>query len=73
MSYSRQLKMKQAMELLNVSRNTMRKYCEEGIVDATQIPAGKRMDWRISEDSCLALLSGSMQKITLLEQLKSLR
>lgn len=70
---SRQLKMKQAMELLNVSRNTMRKYCEEGVVEAIQIPAGKRMDWRINEDSCLALLNGNKIKLTALEHVRGLR
>lgn len=70
---SRNLKMSQAMKLLNVSRNTMRRYCEEGIVEASQIPAGKRMDWRISEESCRRLLDGSMYKATALEHIKRLR
>jgi len=70
---SRYLKMSQAMEMLNVSRNTMRRYCEEGIVDASQIPAGKRKDWRICEESCQKLLDGSMFKAKALEHIKRLR
>jgi len=70
---SRQLKMKEAMRLLNVSRNTMRKYCIEGIVQAVKIPAGQREDWRISEDSCLALLDGTAVKVTALEHVRRLR
>lgn len=70
---SRFLKMGQACKVLNVCRKTMRRYCVEGIVEAEQIPAGNRMDWRISEDSCHALLQGSELKARVLEHVRGLR
>lgn len=42
------LKMRQAMSVLNVSRDTMRSYCEEGLVRAKKLPGGH---WRIDQDS----------------------
>lgn len=29
----------------------MRRWCVDGLVVAKQVPAGKRFDWRIREDS----------------------
>lgn len=45
---SRWLKMGQAMSMLNVCRDTMRSYCEEGLVRAKKLPSGH---WRIEQDS----------------------
>ncbi|BDQ38771.1 hypothetical protein SYK_31310 [Pseudodesulfovibrio nedwellii] len=42
------LKMGQAMSMLNVSRDTMRSYCEQGLVCAKKLPSGH---WRIEQGS----------------------
>jgi len=42
------LKMGQAMRKLNVCRDTMRKYCQEGLVRAEKLPSGH---WRIESSS----------------------
>ncbi|NDV25954.1 helix-turn-helix domain-containing protein [Desulfovibrio sp. JC010] len=42
------LKMGQAMSKLNVCRDTMRKYCQEGLVRAEKLPSGH---WRIESSS----------------------
>lgn len=47
----RWLKMGAACEAANCHRDTMRKWCHEGHVEARQVPAGKRKDWRILESS----------------------
>jgi hypothetical protein len=47
----RWLKMRQACEQQNCCPNTMKRYIREDIVVAKQVPAGRRMDWRILESS----------------------
>lgn len=47
----RWIKMGTACKKADVCRDTMRKWCVEGIVIAKRIPAGQRFDWRIREDS----------------------
>lgn len=47
----RWLKMGTACKKANVCRDTMRRWCVDGLVVAKQVPAGKRFDWRIREDS----------------------
>jgi len=51
--------MGKACQILGVCRHTMRRYCEEGIVDGIKLPAKSRRNghWRISEESLLALTS----------------
>lgn len=62
------LRMGQAMARLNVSRKTMRKYCQEGHVTADKLPGGH---WRIDEASIDAVLGGFQQEV--LAHLKRLR
>lgn len=47
----RWLKMGAACKLVNVHRDTMRKWCHDGEVVAKLVPAGERKDWRILESS----------------------
>ena len=49
------LKMGQACKVAGVCRDTMRKWCQDGTVDAWTVPAGSRVDWRINPESLDAL------------------
>lgn len=62
------LRMGQAMERLNVSRKTLRRYCVNGLVLAEKLPGGH---WRVDADSVESLLGGTRQKA--LEHLRRLR
>lgn len=59
MSTTHRLRMGQAMQRLNVCRKTLRRYINDGYVEAEKLPGGH---WRISEDSVDALLNGTRNK-----------
>lgn len=54
------LKMGQAMRRLNVCRDTMRKYCREGLVRAEKLPSGH---WRIEQESLDQILTNRKDQV----------
>lgn len=53
----------QAQDRLGVCRNTIKRYIQEGIVDAERLPAPSGLGpWRISEESIEALLEGTLRQ-----------
>ncbi|MDP2848956.1 MAG: helix-turn-helix domain-containing protein [Humidesulfovibrio sp.] len=53
------LRMGVAMQRLGVCRNTLKKYINEGYLDAERLPGGH---WRISEESIDAMLNNTRNK-----------
>ena len=54
----------QAQDRLGVCRNTIKRYIQEGIVDAERLPAPSGLGpWRISEESIEALLVGGLNSL----------
>lgn len=56
MNMDRWLRMGEARAIASLSRPTLRKYCEEGRINAKKLPG--RGDWRISETSLRDFLDG---------------
>lgn len=56
MDMDRWLRMGAALEIASLSRPTLRKYCEDGRINAKKLPG--RGDWRISEKSLRDFLDG---------------
>ena len=53
----------EAEVILQVSRNTIKRYIREGIIQAERLPTpGGLGPWRISESSVLAILEGPLKQ-----------
>ncbi|MFZ5428464.1 MAG: helix-turn-helix domain-containing protein [Thermodesulfobacteriota bacterium] len=52
----RWLRMGEACRKASLSRPTMRKYCEDGLIEGRKLP-GRRGDWRIREASIEAFMA----------------
>jgi len=51
------IKLSKAAKLLDVHRETLRRYIKQGMVDGRQLPSGH---WRVEEASVKALLNRSI-------------
>lgn len=60
----RYLPMPAAMKLAGIkSRNTMKRYIHDGIVQAERLPSPKGLGpWRIAESSLIALVEGRLRQ-----------
>ena len=66
---SRYLTRQQAQDRLGVCRNTIKRYIQEGIVDAERLPAPSGLGpWRISEESVDNLLEGTLRQQALADE-----